>query len=170
MSRLLKIIESDQEVMISKDKEIENLASEIKGLKYNIEQNEAQTIIKDQEIFDLQQNLKQQESLVAMIENYKEKIKESMTTIDEKSKLIEDLNKTEDNNINADEITQLKHKVEEKEKIINDNLDKSQKDEMALREIHKQINELEGEMKTKEEIIQQLKIEVENERQVKNDF
>merc|ERR1712198_456943 len=100
MSRLLKIIESDQEIMISKDKEIENLASEIKGLKYNIEQNEAQTIIKDQEVFDLQQNLKQQESLVAMI----------------------------DNNINADEVTQLKHKVEEKEKIINDNLDKSQKD------------------------------------------
>jgi len=166
MSRLLKIIESDQEIMISKDKEIENLASEIKGLKYNIEQNEAQTIIKDQEIFDLQQNLKQQESLVAMIENYKEKIKESMTTIDEKSKLIEDLNKTEDNNINADEMAQLQQKVEEKEKIINDNLDKSQKDEMALREIHKQINELEGEMKTKEEIIQQLKIEVENERQV----
>ena len=166
MSRLLKIIANDQEAMVDKDKTIDNLTTETETLKTNLQTVEVKLQEKIKEANEAKEGQQKQEALVAMVESYKEKIKEAMAVIEEKSREIENVNKNvADNHANTkdSEILNLKQEIKAKDKLIQE---KSQNEDFAINEINAQISELESELKIKEEMIKQLEIEVVNERQV----
>ena len=166
MSRLLKIIANDQEAMVDKDKTIDNLTTETETLKTNLQTVELKLQEKIKETNEAKEGQQKQEALVAMVESYKEKIKEAMAVIEEKSREIENVNKNvADNHANTkdSEILNLKQEIKAKDKLIQE---KSQNEDFAINEINAQISELESELKIKEEMIKQLEIEVVNERQV----
>ena len=158
MSRLLKIIASDQEEMVAKDREIDQLKVKNDTISKDLTTMEDQLRQKTEE-------QGQQEAMVTMMESYKEKIKESMAIIGQKSEEIEKLQRTsaastdptllnEKNN----EIAQLKEQVEAKEKQIAETAAKSKHHETAITEINSQVLGFEAELRAKEDMIRCLQV------------
>ena len=158
MSRLLKIIASDQEEMVAKDREIDQLKMKNDTISRDLTTMEEQLKQKTEE-------QGQQEAMVTMMESYKEKIKESMAIIGQKSEEIEKLQSSsaasadptllnEKNN----EIALLKEQVEAKEKQITETAAKSKHHETAITEINSQVLGFEAELRAKEDMIRCLQV------------
>ena len=98
-------------------------------------------------------------------ESYKEKIKESMDIIGQKSEEIEKLQRTSAAstdptllNERNNEIAQLKEQVEAKEKQIAETAAKSKHHETAITEINSQVLGFEAELRAKEDMIRCLQV------------
>ena len=158
MSRLLKIIASDQEEMVAKDREIDQLKVKNDTISKDLTTMEDQLKQKTEE-------QGQQEAMVTMMESYKEKIKESMDIIGQKSEEIEKLQRTSAAstdptllNERNNEIAQLKEQVEAKEKQIAETAAKSKHHETAITEINSQVLGFEAELRAKEDMIRCLQV------------
>ena len=158
MSRLLKIIASDQEEMVAKDREIDQLKMKNDTISRDLTTMEEQLKQKTEE-------QGQQEAMVTMMESYKEKIKESMAIIGQKSEEIEKLQSssaasTDPTLLNEknNEIALLKEQVEAKEKQITETTAKSKHHETAITEINSQVLGFEAELRAKEDMIRCLQV------------
>ena len=162
MSRLLKIIANDQEAMVTKDKEIEELSGKNESLDRDLEKVKGHLLERTEELDNAKKCQEKQEAMVEMIESYKTKIKESMGIIEEKSKEIEKLNQgcqPKSSDAEKDkQIAKLNEQNSEMEKQISQNSLKSQDHATALNEINKQMIGLECELNLKEDLICQLKV------------
>ena len=148
MSRLLKIIASDQDALQMKDKDIEQLTDDNNAIQEKLESLEKVVESQKEELAKNQQDLMKQEELKTMIETYKSKVNESMSLIAEKSKQVEQLQNVSKHN--NESVNQLEVKK------INDELDLK----------NDQIEKLQQELQSRDEMMKQLKLETENERQV----
>ena len=100
-------------------------------------------------------NQQKQDDLVAMVDEYKQKIADSMNIIEEKSKIISTFNDQGCPNSKDVEIEKLRSELET-----------ANTQAGTVNEIKREISRLESELKFKEDVIQQLQVEVDNERQV----
>ena len=103
--------------------------------------------------------------MVTMMESYKEKIKESMAIIGQKSEEIEKLQRssaasTDPTLLNEkiNEIALLKELVEAKEKQIAETVANSKHHETAITEISSQVLGFEAELRAKEDMIRCLQV------------
>ena len=162
MSRLLKIIANDQDVMVNKDKEIEELSNKNDSLTKELEICQEKLDEKTKDLDTAKNIQEKQDAMVEMIESYKMKIKESMGIIEEKSKEIEKLNqgcKIRSSDAEKDkQIATLHEQKSEMEKKIIQHSQKSQEHATALSEINDQMIGLECELNLKEDLIRQLKV------------
>ena len=81
MSRLLKIIANDQEAMVNKDKEIEELSIKRDSLDKALQELKQQLHERTEELENAKKSQEKQEAMVEMIESYKTKIIEGIAEI-----------------------------------------------------------------------------------------
>ena len=141
--------------MVTKDKTIQQLTEEKSQLQSDLQEAKKEVVKKENDLTEIKANQQNQDDLIAIVDEYKQKVMDSMKIIEEKSKIIETINEEGSSSAKDKEIDQLKLEL----------IEMKEQTEM-VKEIKSQISDLESELKFKEDIIQQLHVEVENERQV----
>ena len=165
MSRLLQIISDDQDAMVIKDKTIADLGLEKDALNIKISNLKSSLEEKDVRLSEAEGNIKKQTDLLERVETYKGKVNEAMAVIAVKSQQLESYSS---GNAATDsrELESMREELKNREGALEQKQLREEELEKSQSELHLRLQSLQSAVTDKDQEIERLCQEVENERQV----